>query len=215
MGSLKKGILSGIKGKVGTVVGSTWRGVDYIRSAGGKRRKGPGTEEQEIQRAKFKLVAAFCSVLAEVLEFGYSDSAQNMTGRNSAVGYILDTAVIGQHPNWQLDYPNILVTAGTRPPNALTPAAACNAPAKIDFTWGDNSGISKAKDTDVAVIVAYCEELEHCDFKITEIKRSAQAVTLNLHPALSGKKVHTWLSFATADKKRVSKSAYTGELLVL
>ena len=32
MGIIKKGILGGFSGKVGNVVGASWKGIDYIRS---------------------------------------------------------------------------------------------------------------------------------------------------------------------------------------
>ncbi|MDD2265168.1 MAG: DUF6266 family protein, partial [Bacteroidales bacterium] len=32
MGTIKQGILGGFSGKVGNIVGASWRGIDYIRS---------------------------------------------------------------------------------------------------------------------------------------------------------------------------------------
>lgn len=32
MGTIKQGILGGFSGKVGNVVGASWKGIDYIRS---------------------------------------------------------------------------------------------------------------------------------------------------------------------------------------
>ena len=32
MGKIKQGILGGFKGKVGTVIGSSWNGISYMRS---------------------------------------------------------------------------------------------------------------------------------------------------------------------------------------
>lgn len=32
MGTIKQGILGGFSGKVGTVVGGTWKGISYMRS---------------------------------------------------------------------------------------------------------------------------------------------------------------------------------------
>ena len=31
MGKIKRGILGGVSGKVGSVVGASWKGVDYLR----------------------------------------------------------------------------------------------------------------------------------------------------------------------------------------
>jgi hypothetical protein len=41
MASFQKGILGGFSGKVGTVVGGNWKGIDYMRSKGGNKNKTP------------------------------------------------------------------------------------------------------------------------------------------------------------------------------
>ncbi len=41
MGTISKGILGGFSGKVGTVVGGSWKGIDYMRSRSGRRTSDP------------------------------------------------------------------------------------------------------------------------------------------------------------------------------
>jgi len=36
MGTIKKGILGGFSGKVGTVIGGVWKGIEYMRSIPGQ-----------------------------------------------------------------------------------------------------------------------------------------------------------------------------------
>jgi hypothetical protein len=45
MGTIKKGVLGGFSGKVGSVVGASWKGIDYIRSLPASV-KNPRTEGQ-------------------------------------------------------------------------------------------------------------------------------------------------------------------------
>jgi len=54
MGTIKKGILGGFSGKVGTVVGSSWKGISYMRSLPLKVRN-PRTLRQLDQRSKFAI----------------------------------------------------------------------------------------------------------------------------------------------------------------
>lgn len=49
MAQIKKGILGGFSGKVGTVVGANWRGKDIIRSLQKSNNKAP-TDLQLLQR---------------------------------------------------------------------------------------------------------------------------------------------------------------------
>jgi hypothetical protein len=66
MGTIKKGILGGFSGKVGTVVGASWKGIAYMRSLP-QKVKNPRTTGQRSQRSKFSLalkllqpLTAFC-----------------------------------------------------------------------------------------------------------------------------------------------------------
>ena len=62
MGKFRNGILGGFQGKVGTVIGSTWRGEDIMRALPKKVAKRP-TELQLLQRIKFKAVSEFLNPL--------------------------------------------------------------------------------------------------------------------------------------------------------
>ena len=55
MGKIKQGILGGFKGKVGTVIGSSWNGIAYMRGLP-QSVKNPKTAAQQAQRAFFKEV---------------------------------------------------------------------------------------------------------------------------------------------------------------
>ena len=54
MGTIKQGILGGFSGKVGTVVGSSWKGISYMRGQA-QSVKNPRTAKQMAQRDKFSL----------------------------------------------------------------------------------------------------------------------------------------------------------------
>ena len=51
MGTIKQGILGGFSGKVGTVIGSSWRGIQVMRGLS-TGRKGSPTDAQLQQQAK-------------------------------------------------------------------------------------------------------------------------------------------------------------------
>ena len=58
MGTIRKGILGGFSGTVGTVVGANWRGMDVIRSRPKSSGSNP-TPAQLMQREKFALAIKF------------------------------------------------------------------------------------------------------------------------------------------------------------
>ena len=59
MGTFEKGVLGGFNGKVGTVVGSTWKGKSVMRSKPPSKRSGPPSAAQLVVQAKFTLMTKF------------------------------------------------------------------------------------------------------------------------------------------------------------
>ena len=82
MGKIKQGILGGFRGTVGTVVGSTWNGVAYMK---GKPQsvKNPRSDAQVQQRTFFKEVQALVAQLSdEQLASLFPSVTRGMTRRN-------------------------------------------------------------------------------------------------------------------------------------
>ena len=79
MGKVRMGILDGFKGKVGTVVGSFWKGKKVMR-AYNEFPTNPRTSAQLIQRQKFALIASLGGVFTDFLKMtlrGYANGEQN------------------------------------------------------------------------------------------------------------------------------------------
>src|SRR5690348_4565658 len=102
MGTISKGILGGFSGTVGTVIGGSWKGIDYMRSQPLKR-SGTFTQAQLEQQAKFKLLVAFLQPLAGLLFISFRDYAVKMTGFNNAMSYNLRNAITGVYPSYSID----------------------------------------------------------------------------------------------------------------
>lgn len=211
MGRLSKGILGNFTGTVGTVVGSSWRSIEYIKSRSKARSKAI-TEKQLQQQEKFKLVLAFLQTMRDLLEVGYKHQARNMTPLNRALGHIIKTAVGGQYPDYLVAYPLVEISRGSLP-NAKLPQVLAGAAGDVVFNWTDNTGMGKAKATDMAILVAYCPDLQKTIYLINP-ERSAATGTLDV-PEFSGYAVLTWISFISIDHKEVATSIFTGEVNVL
>ena len=210
MGKIRKGILGGFAGKVGTVIGSTWKGIDYMRSLPGKR-KAASSQKQVEQQAKFGLVAQLIQSLKDVIVIGFKDQAVRKTEVNSALAYTLKNAVTGTYPGFTVDYSQVKVSRGSLP-NAVSPTAEAATDNTIFFNWTDNSGMGKAKAGDKAILVAYCEALDHTLYSV-EGERNAENGILPV-AMFTGQVVHTWISFLSMDGKDVASSIYTGRLTI-
>ena len=82
MGKIKQGILGGFKGKVGTVIGSSWNGIAYMRGQA-QSVKNPKTAAQMQQRNFFKDLQSLASQLSdEQLASLFPSVTRGMTRRN-------------------------------------------------------------------------------------------------------------------------------------
>lgn len=75
MGKIRMGILDGFVGKVGTVIGSFWKGKKVMR-AYNEFPNDPNTEDQQLVRAKFKKAGQCAGKLASILNLTYGTIAE-------------------------------------------------------------------------------------------------------------------------------------------
>jgi len=211
MGTINKGILGGFSGKVGTVIGGTWKGITYMRSIGTNRNLNP-SEKQLAQQLKFALAMRFVQPMAGLLNISFRDFAIKMTGINNAFAYVLDNAITGVYPTFDIDYSVALVSRGNLP-NVLGPTVTSGAGSVLTFSWTDNSGVGIAKATDQAILVAYCPVQRQAIFTTAGGMRSDLTGELNLLP-FSGLAVETWIGFISESGGIVATSIFTGEVTV-
>jgi Family of unknown function (DUF6266) len=212
MGTISKGILGAFRGKVGTVVGSTWKGISVMRSNPGPR-KGQPSQKQLDQHARFGLMIKFLQPVSSLLSQTFDKVAIGMTGINKAMSYNLPNAITGSYPAYTVNYAMVLLSRGDLP-NAGSPVVASPASGKLTFSWTDNSGTGRAKADDQVFVAAYSEALNRWIYAQGIAARNAGTVTLDFS-SFSGKAAQTYIGFVSADGKFVANSLYTGVVNVL
>lgn len=206
MATFLNGILGGFSGKVGTVIGSNWNGIDYMRSRAANITQ-PNTQAQLEQRAKFGMVGKFLRPLIPFLRVSYKSLAVKKSAFNAAMAYTLDSAVKGLYPSYEIDYNKVLISQGNLV-GALNPATASTTAGKIDFTWDDNSTDLGADTTDKVVIVAYAPLLQKFSTLLGTATREQGSVTMTLPSIFSGQQVHTYIGFCKADMSDFSNGEF-------
>jgi hypothetical protein len=210
MARIKNGIPGGLSGKIGMVVGSTWRGIDYIRSL--PIYNGKATKNQLIQRAKFSLATSFVKAMKDLLMLTYIEYDSEMTVINNAIRHVMKGAITGVYPGFRIEFSKAVIAKGALPMPEVFPVAA-SSHGEIIFRWVNDSGLGSAKPKDRVVLVAYCEEMNLCIHKAGPDTRGDERGILSM-PLLAGKQVHTWLSFLTINGKDGSPSCFTGTIVV-
>jgi len=212
MGKIRKGILGGFSGKVGTVIGSSWKGIAYMRSLPQKVRN-PRTQPQRSQRSKFTLSLSLLQKMTAFLRTGWKLYAHKQSPFNAAMSYTINNAIVGVYPNYEIDASKLLVSRG-----ALT--AADNAVAAVEsgnlvFYWYDNSGVNSAKATDKALIAVLNIAKGEAITNDAGAERATGLQTVALPAEWTGDSVEAYLGFISEDGKEVANSVYLGSIPIV
>ncbi|MGM5470342.1 DUF6266 family protein [Flavobacteriaceae bacterium LMO-SS05] len=213
MATFEKGILGGFSGKVGNVVGARWRGRNIMRSLPHRGKYTP-TEEQLIQREKFKAVIAFLNPIKSVESKYFGKKQGDKSPYNLATSYHLTEALIDSPEGYVIDYPKVLIGKGDLR-GLENPSLSAAANQVLVLGWNDNSGQGNAHTTDILVVVAYAPELDL--FQVFDPAGTREETTVNLPLAafMAGFEVQVWATFATDKGQVAAISSYLGAVTVL
>ena len=210
MGKINQGILGGFSGKVGTVVGGNWKGINYMRVL--TKPTNPNSEKQQNQRTKFSLVMSFLKPINPFLRVGYKLFTAKQTAYNAAMSQVLTNAVVGELPNSTINFSLVQVSKGTLSP--ATGAAATYDSGEISITWVDNSGATMANITDKAIVVVYNDTKTDAVYELAGVTRPTALQTIALPAEWIGDSVQVYLGFITEDGKNVANSVYVGPVVL-
>ncbi|HZL11555.1 MAG TPA: DUF6266 family protein [Prolixibacteraceae bacterium] len=213
MGTINQGILGGFSGKVGSVIGGSWKGINYMRGIAASVSN-PKTEAQLDQRARFGTALKFLQPITSFIRVGFKNYAVKMTAFNSAMSYTLGNALSGIYPDYFIDYASALVSRGILP-EALNPTASSTVPGQVDFAWVDNSLDYNANATDLVLLVVFNPVKNQAITIMGGNSRLVGAQTLNVPTTFSGDEVHCYVAFQNANQSVLSNSVYAGAIVIV
>ena len=100
MAKLSQGINGPFSGKVGAVVGYTWKGIPVMRGRPSTRTK-PFTPKELNQQAKFRIMNKFLRPATDLLNVTLAHLAVRMSAFNKAFSYNIKMPSQVLHPIWQ------------------------------------------------------------------------------------------------------------------
>lgn len=213
MGSYRKGILGPFRGKVGHVIGYSWRGKDLMRGLP-KESSVAATEAQLEQRAKFSTVIKFLKPIKNIVGKYFGKEQGTKSPFNLATGYHLREALLpGPDDDWVIDYPKVLISRGELR-GVDNAAVAAGGATEINLSWTDNSGQGSADATDPMIAVVFCTEMAEFVLFNPQGTRADGAAVLSIPGYLSGTLAEVWMTFVTANGKQVAISSYVGSVTV-
>ena len=211
MGTIKQGVLGGFSGKVGTVIGASWKGTAYMRGQA-THVKNPRTAAQIAQRTKMEFARNYLQQAQEFLNVGLKDVAKHQSPLNYAISQMVRNAILGDYPNYAPDYTKLVWSHGLlTPPVVETVYANYDA---LDFLWQDNSGQGNAKADDISMVVVCNAEKQEIKYFMNGYTRSTKSTHCELPESWVDDHVHIYISMRSADGKLISNSHYCGVFLL-
>ncbi|GGK16070.1 hypothetical protein GCM10007962_08020 [Yeosuana aromativorans] len=208
MGKIGQGILGGLSGKVGNVIGGSWKGIDYIRIKPTSVAN-PRTEGQVNQRNKFTITLEYLQATSDFIKIGYKSFAVKKTAFNAAMSYVLNNAVGGIAPNFTIDYSLALLSRGSLS-GVLNGTTNLATPGQVTFNWDDNSTEANANVTDKAMVLVYNPSKKESISILNGAVRTIQTQTVTIPNSYTGDIVELFMAFVSEDGSQVSNSVYLG-----
>src|SRR5690606_16396202 len=111
MATMGNTIFGHFSGKVGSVVGATWRGIPVLRTAPRESSK-PPSPAQLLQRAKFSALMAFLHPIKPFLAARFGRMEGSKSPFDLALSYHLKEAIKVENNVLQLIYPKVCISKG-------------------------------------------------------------------------------------------------------
>ena len=212
MATNEQGILGGFSGKVGTVIGGNWNGVDFMRGIPAHITN-PRTTAQQDQRVRMATIIQFLSPLKAFLRVGFKKQAIKMSAFNAATSYNLAHAITGTYPDYGIDYSKVLVSQG-KLQGALNPGVSSPASGQVEFFWEDNSSINGTMGNDWAVLVAYNPKKGKVVTSFGNGTRAGGSQIITLPANFAGVEIQCYISFQNGNQTMISDSGWAGGIVI-
>lgn len=209
MATYTDGILGSFKGKVGTVIGSSWRGKFYMKSLHSKRTIPPHKKEKQ-NRDKFGMAHHWLKpeAVKMFVRAGFKGYSPTVEGFLAAKSRLLKNAFTGEGEEMSVDPALAQVSYGELLlPSNITAVKA--APNKVQVSW-DAGEKNMEGAYDQIMILAYNIENGKANSNITGQFRYVGEDTLYLSPGIPERTYHIYAAFVAADRSCQSASIYLG-----
>jgi len=205
MGKIPQGILGGVSGKIGGVVGSSWKGINVIKTKP-LSVANPKTAGQVAQRGKFSNSVAFAqAILSTVIKPLWDRFASQQSGYNAFIQTNIDLFAAAL-PSPVAD---LIISKGKMSATEIADVTAAAASNQLDVEWADDSGAGFKLATDTVFIVAFNEDTGEIVGFDTEVTRDTVTASVELSDGITiGDTIQVYLAFRRADGTIVSNTSH-------
>ncbi|RYD92620.1 MAG: hypothetical protein EOP54_20510 [Sphingobacteriales bacterium] len=214
MGTIRNGANGGFSGKAGSVIGSSWNDISYIKGLPKLSNK-PASLKQLDQRARFAAVLQYLAPIKDMLILGFKgQNAGRATGFNMGIQHAIINAVTGTYPDYQVDKALVQISRGTlqKPGSVVVASTVAGA---LELSWLPQVNNLNAFASDTLVALLYNEE-QSLFLSYTDVAtRQAGTATIAIPTDFSGQTVHAYFFYIKEDGSRQSISIYQGPTTII
>jgi len=173
----------------------------------------PPTVNQYSCRQATTLISALLKPVKEYLSVGYEfeGRAAKMLPYHLAASYNYHNAISGEYPEQWIDFKKVLFSKGSMPLTDEVEAELISS--GIKFTWSSLPSLHGHKLTDIAMLMAYESSRKEAFFTMGGPVRSSGSASMSLKNIKRKLVLETYICFMSANRKSISNSQYTGQLI--
>lgn len=215
MARIKNGILGPIEGSIAMVTGYQRLGVPVLRKKPEPQPKNkPRSTKQLAVNNRLTVAMKFIKQATPFLNVSFSlNRPKGLTAHNLAVSEVVNNGIKGEYPELELNFPNFLVATGDLP-LAINPTVEMTDSRTLRFSWELPAKLSYQRGRDQVMLLAYMPEKEIAFYLTSGARRNQQQEVLEVSSGKPGEVFETYIAFISDDRKRISKSIYTGQIVI-
>lgn len=208
MATFQNGSNGPFTGLLGPVVGSSWKGIPYIKSRP-KKRVGKVSEAEMANRKKFAISQAWLRPVVKFVRAGFKGYSPLSEGFVAAKSYLLKNAIEGKFPDITINPALVKVSFGDLPlPNDIVVGLVNQ---KLQFTW-DTAVPQGANENDQVMLLAYNIEKEWASHTVAGQLRTTGVQELPVFYIDPGETYHIYFAMVAPDRSKQSDSVYLGTI---
>lgn len=214
MATYKQGILGSFRGKVGTVIGTYWKGRAVMRSVS-PHVHNPRTPLQEAVRARLAVVSTFVSSVLTFVNEGFRQVADSeaITAANVAMRVNLAQAVTGSGTEVAVDYTRVRLAQGALIGLKNATVATASTGHSVEVEWDNNSSESDAaSDSDQVLFCLFNADRMASTTKTSGVSRSNEGATLAYPSLWAGDTLYLYAATRSVVDDELSNSQLVGSV---
>lgn len=203
MAVVKQGILGGFSGKIGNIVGSSWKGIAVMKTKP-LSVANPKTAAQTSQRTDFKNAVDLAKVInSKIIKPLWDRFADRMSGFNDFISKNIGDIKPGSDLASK-----VKISVGQMAATEISSFSADGTTHEITISWADDSGEGYKLADDDAYIVVFGPDCEVRLQSAGDLQRNSGGGTLSSMNLRTGYTYYARLAFRRKDGTVVSETSF-------